>query len=400
MEDNKDDKIQKKQSLSDSPQPSESENKKADKEEDKKIEERSVEQPAKKRNPKLLIAIVAAVSVVVVCGIAFASCNSKRSEKPAEPTATATAKATLYDSARDVTLLDKDGKETSDKITVATVKKSEATPSALTDWYFDHVKSGGYKYGVLNFSDDTGKGIYADSTGIYESELKQDSVTKDYAKPADSDKVYSINESSKTIKKEVTAKSTASPSASAEASPSAEATKEETASDQQTQQNNSSQSATQSQTQHSASKSSSQSKPAQNNTAPKQTCVTKTRQVQTGTQTIHHDAVTHVVHHDAVTHVVHHPAVTHGAVRCNTCGKVFDTSASGDPTAAIDEWSNHVDRDHNGAGGRYSVISITDSQAWDETVVDQGAWDETVVDQGAWDEQVPVYSSEPYQECN
>ena len=351
------------------------------------------------KNSKLLIAIAAAVSVAVVCGIAFSSCNSKRSEKPAESTATATAKATLYDNARDVTLLDKDGKQTSDKITVATVKKSEATPSALTDWYFDHVKSGGYKYGILNFSDDAGKGIYADSTGIYESELKQDSVTKDYAKPADADKVYSINESSKTIKKEAAAKPTASPSASAEASPSAKANKEETASNEQVSQNNSSQSAAQSQAQHSAPKSSSQSKPAQNNTAPKQTCVTKTRQKQTGTQTIHHDAVTHVVHHDAVTHVVHHPAVTHGGIKCNVCGRVFDVNDYGSPDAAGEAFGVHVRTDHKG-GGSYTVISITDSQAWDETVVDQGAYDETVVDQGAWDEQVPVYSSEPYQECN
>lgn len=398
MEDNKDDKIQKEQSLSTESQPSESENKKADKEEDKKIEERSVEQPVKKRNPKLLIAIVAAVSVAVICGVVFASCNGKKAEASVEPTATATVKATLYDNARDVTLLDKDGKQTSDKITVATVKKSEATPSALTDWYFDHVKPGGYKYGILNFSDDTGKGIYADSTGIYESDLKQDSATKDYAKPADSDKVYSINESSKAIKKEAAAKSTASTSASAEASPSADANKEETASNQQTQQNNSSQSASQSQPQHSASKPATQSKPTQNNAAPKQTCVTKTRQVQTGTQTIHHDAVTHVVHHDAVTHVVHHPAATHDVIKCSACGKTFDANAYGGSDAAIDACIDHAMASHPGAS--YSVITVADSQAWDETVVDQGAWDETVVDQGAWDEQVPVYSSEPYQECN
>lgn len=400
MEDNKDDKIQKEQSLNTESQPSESENKKADKEEDKKAGEQSVEQPAKKRNPKLLIAIVAAVSVAVVCGIAFASCNGKKTGAPAEPTATATAKATLYDNARDVTLLDKDGKQTSDKITVATVKKSEATPSALTDWYFDHVKPGGYKYGILNFSDDTGKGIYADSTGIYESELKQDSATKDYAKPADSDKVYSINESSKTLKTETVSKPTASPSATAKASASAETNKEESASNEQASPNNNSQFAAQSQPQRSTSKSSSQYKPAQNNTAPKQTCVTKTRQVQTGTQTVHHDAVTHVVHHDAVTHVVSHPAVTHDAIRCNACGKLFDVNAYGSPTAAIEAWSAHIDNDHNGAGGSYSAVPVVDSPSWVETVTDQAAYDETVVDQGAWDEQVPVYSSEPYQECN
>lgn len=157
-----------------------------------------------------------AAALLIAC-IGFASCNAGGSSKAtASATPTASAKAeTLYANAKDVTLLDANGKETTDKITVATVKKADATQASLKDWYFNYVVKGGYKYGILKFSDESGKGIYADSTGIYEDELKEDTATKGYTKPADSDLVYTIDTSKKTLTKKASASASAEASASA-----------------------------------------------------------------------------------------------------------------------------------------------------------------------------------------
>ena len=141
-----------------------------------------------------------AAALLIAC-IGFASCNansSSKAEATATPTATAKAES-LFADAKEVTLLDANGKETTDKITVATVKKAEATKAGLKDWYFNHVVKGGYKYGILKYSDDSDKGIYADSTGIYEGELKEDTATKGYAKPADTSLIYTVDTSKKTL---------------------------------------------------------------------------------------------------------------------------------------------------------------------------------------------------------
>ena len=157
-----------------------------------------------------------AAALLIAC-IGFASCNaggSSKAEATATPTATAKAES-LFADAKEVTLLDANGKETTDKITVATVKKAEATQASLKDWYFNHVVKDGYKYGVLKFSDESGKGIYADSTGIYEGDLKEDTAKKGYTKPAESDLVYTIDTSKKTLTKKAGASASAEASASA-----------------------------------------------------------------------------------------------------------------------------------------------------------------------------------------
>ena len=168
---------------------------------------------SKKSAYKIVGGCVAA-ALIVAC-IGFASCNATGgSAAKATPSASVEAK-TLYANAKDVTLLDANGKETTDKITVATVKKADATQASLKDWYFNHVVKGGYKYGVLKFSDESGKGIYADSTGIYEGELKEDTATKGYAKPDESKLVYTIDTSKKTLTKKASASASAEASASA-----------------------------------------------------------------------------------------------------------------------------------------------------------------------------------------
>ncbi|MDY3931174.1 MAG: hypothetical protein SOZ08_05705, partial [Erysipelotrichaceae bacterium] len=159
-----------------------------------------------------------AAALLIAC-IGFASCNansSSKAEATATPTATAKAES-LFADAKEVTLLDANGKETTDKITVATVKKAEATKAGLKDWYFNHVVKGGYKYGILKFSDESGKGIYADSTGIYEGELKEDTATKGYTKPADTSLIYTVDVAKKTLDSAKKSESSAAPKATASA---------------------------------------------------------------------------------------------------------------------------------------------------------------------------------------
>lgn len=357
-----------------------------------------------KQHPKAFkIGVAVVAAALVICCISLASCSHEKPETAAKPTASATASVEpeLAKNAQDVTLLDSDGKETKNKITVATVKKADATPSALTDWYYEHVVTGNYKYGILKYSDEAGKGIYADSTGIYESDLKADDTTKGYTKPADTDKVYTLNPGSKTIR--AVAKASASAETTAEATATPEASESnnsgsETASNsgssnsgsqsQQSQKSNGgSQSSRGGSSQSSQSGSSGSSSGNTSNTA-KQTC-----------RVVHHDAVTHeepvyqTVHHDAVTHVVHHDAVTHGAYECAACHQQFSDKDYGSRAAALSELLHHITTSHPGAS--YSVVSITDSPAYDETIVDQDAYDETVqtgtqtvIDQAAYDETV------------
>ena len=158
--------------------------------------------PAVKKNHSYIVIgeCLAGAAIVITC-IGFASCsNPSPVEASATASPTASAKAvSLYDNAKDVTLLDSSGKETADKISVASVKKSDVNKSDLQDWFFNNVVKNGYKYGILKYTDDSGKGIYADSTGIYEAELKEDTATKGYAKPADTSLIYTVDTSKKTL---------------------------------------------------------------------------------------------------------------------------------------------------------------------------------------------------------
>ncbi len=159
-----------------------------------------------------------AAALLIAC-IGFASCNANSSSKAeASPSPTASVKAeTLFADAKEVTLLDANGKETTDKITVATVKKAEATKAGLKDWYFNHVVKGGYKYGILKYTDDSGKGIYADSTGIYEAELKEDTATRGYTKPADTNLIYTVDTAKKILDSAKKSETSAAPKATTSA---------------------------------------------------------------------------------------------------------------------------------------------------------------------------------------
>ena len=260
-----------------------------------------------------------AAALLIAC-IGFASCNansSSKAEATATPTATVKAES-LFADAKEVTLLDANGKETTDKITVATVKKAEATKAGLKDWYFNHVVKDGYKYGILKYTDDSGKGIYADSTGIYEAELKEDTATKGYTKPADTSLIYTVDTVKKTLDSAKKSEASATPE-STESADAAEAKEEkgDTAADNSS--NTSSDSGMSGSTVSQGSKpaggsSNSSSGSTSSNTSgsssKSQTC-----------KTVHHDATGHY------------------------------------ENTTTQQW-------------------VQDSAAWDETVVDQAAWTE------------------------
>lgn len=276
--------------------------------------------PKKKQSYKIVGGCVAA-ALLIAC-IGFASCNansSSKAEATATPTATAKAES-LFADAKEVTLLDANGKETTDKITVATVKKAEATKADLQDWYYNDVVKNGYKYGILKYTDDSGKGIYADSTGIYEAELKEDTATRGYTKPADTSLIYTVDASKKTLDSAKKSGSSAAPKATASAD--AAAAKEEkgdTAAD--TGSNTSSDSG---KSGSSASQGSKLAGGSSNSSSGSKTSNTSGSSSKSQTcKTVHHDATGHY------------------------------------ENTTTQQW-------------------VQDSAAWDETVVDQAAWDEQV----------------------
>lgn len=275
---------------------------------------------SKKKAYRIVGGCVAA-ALLIAC-IGFASCNAGGSSKAAgSPSPTASVKAeTLFANAKEVTLLDANGKETTDKIMVASVKKADTTQASLKDWYFNHVVKGGYKYGILKYTDDSGKGIYADSTGIYEGELKEDTATKGYTKPADTSLIYTVDTSKKTLDSAKKSDSSATPKATASAD-AAEAKEEKGDTAADTGSNTSSDSG------KSGSTASQGSKPAggsSNSSSGNKTSNTSGSSSKSQTcKTVHHDATGHY------------------------------------ENTTTQQW-------------------VQDSAAWDETVVDQAAWDEQV----------------------
>lgn len=159
----------------------------------------------------------------------------------------------------------------------------------------------------------------------------------------------------------------------------------------------------------------------------------------THTETVEHEATGHWVDVPAVTHVVHHDAVTHeeqkwvvdkaawtetkykSVVVCNDCGKQFDT---------YDAWKAHQKAQMRAAiaaqeagetytgpqcgaygsrqvadgtiehpeEGHYENVTITDSEAWDETVTDKPASREYVIDKAAWTETITVTDKAAWEE--
>lgn len=339
---------------------------------------------SKKKAYKIVGGCVSA-ALLIAC-IGFASCNansSSKAEATATPTATAKAES-LFADAKDVTLLDANGKETTDKITVATVKKAEATKAGLKDWYFNHVVKGGYKYGILKYTDDSGKGIYADSTGIYEAELKEDTATKGYTKPADTDLVYKVDTSKKTLDSAKMSEPSVSPEATASAD-TAEAKEEnkDTAAD-----NGSKASSESGKSGNSGTSSSNASKPAGGSSnsssgSKSQTC-----------KTVHHDATGH--YENTTTQqwvqdsaawdetVVDQAAWTEpGYQICNGCG--YKTTSDADIAEhCIDEGSTY----RYVASVYHPAVTHTvhhDATGHNEPVVTGQQW---VQDSAAWDEKV------------
>lgn len=366
----------------------------------------------KKKHSYIVIGECLAGAAIVIACIGFASCSDPSpvvASATASPTASAKA-VSLYDNAKDTALLDSSGKETDDKITVCSVKESDVNKSDLADWYFNHVAKDGYKYGILKFTDAPGKGVYADSTAIYEGDLKEDTATKGYTKPADTDLVYKVDSSKKTFTPANKEKSSAFPEAPASAETAD--TKEEkgdTAADT----GSSKASSESGKSGNSGTSSSNASKPAGGSSASSSSGKSSSGSNKSSSgsgktsctpYTIHHDAVTHqettytTVHHDAVTTqqwVEESPAwdeqVPTGEYQY-VCGVCHQTFSSDD---ALDQ---HFGTVHNWQGNYWSEPIYTsvhhEAKGHYETVVTQAAYDEqvpsgtkTVVDQAAWDEQ-------------
>ena len=342
-----------------------------------------------------------AAALLIAC-IGFASCNANSSSKAeASPSPTASVKAeTLFADAKEVTLLDANGKETTDKITVATVKKAEATKAGLQDWYFNHVVKGGYKYGILKYTDDSGKGIYADSTGIYEGELKEDTATQGYAKPADTSLIYTVDTVKKTLDSAKKSEANATPE-STESADAAEAKEEkgDTAADNSSNtSSNSGNSASSSNSGKSGSTASQGSKPAggsSNSSSGSNTSNTSGSSSKSQTcRTVHHDATGHYENvtsqqwvQDTAAYdetVVDQAAYNDpGYYKCNYCGYT---------TSDINDIYDHCEQDmgtfshiagtyhpavthtvHHDATGHYETVVtgqqwVQDSAAYDETV--------------------------------
>lgn len=352
-----------------------------------------------------------AAALLIAC-IGFASCNansSSKAEATATPTATAKAES-LFADAKEVTLLDANGKETTDKITVATVKKAEATKAGLKDWYFNHVVKGGYKYGILKYTDDSGKGIYADSTGIYEAELKEDTATKGYTKPADTDLIYTVDTTKKTLDSAKKSESSATPEATASAN-TADAKEENKDTAADTGSNTSSESGKSG----NSGTSSNASKPAGGASASNSSGKSSSGSNKSSSGSGKTSCTPYTIHHDATGHyentttqqwvqdsaawdetVVDSPAwdeqvdTGEAVYVCNQdgCGQQFNT---------LSEWRSHHYSVHNGIGGYYPAPKYTtvhhdavthvvhhDATGHYEPVVTGQQW---VQDSAAWDEQ-------------
>lgn len=342
-----------------------------------------------------------AAALLIAC-IGFASCNAGGSSKAAaSPSPTASVKAeTLFANAKEVTLLDANGKETTDKITVASVKKADTTQASLKDWYFNHVVKGGYKYGILKYTDDSGKGIYADSTGIYEGNLKEDTATKGYAKPADTSLIYTVDVAKKTLDSVKKSESSVTPESTASAD-AAEAKEEKGDTAADTGSNTSSDSgnsAVSSNSGKSGSTVSQGSKPAvssSNSSSGSKSSNTSGNSSKSQTcKTVHHDATGH--YENTTTQqwvqdsaawdetVVDQEAWTEpGYQICNGCG--YKTTSDADIAEhCIDEGSTYryvasvyhpavTHTVHHDATGHYETVVtgqqwVQDSAAYDETV--------------------------------
>ena len=364
--------------------------------------------PAVKKNHSYIVIgeCLAGAAIVITC-IGFASCsNPSPVEASATASPTASAKAvSLYDNAKDVTLLDSSGKETADKISVASVKKSDVNKSDLQDWFFNNVVKNGYKYGILKYTDDSGKGIYADSTGIYEAELKEDTATKGYTKPADTSRIYTVDTSKKTLDSAKKSEASATPESTASADTSeAKEEKGDTAADTVSNTSSGSGNSTGSSNSGKSGSTVSQgSKPASSSSNSSSGSSSKSQTCKT----VHHDATGHyentttqqwVQDSAAWDETVVDQAAWDEQVDTGEAVYVCNQDGCGQQFNTLNEWRNHHYSVHNGVGGYYpapkyvtvhhdAVTHVVhhDATGHYETVVTGQQW---VQDSAAWDETV------------
>lgn len=144
----------------------------------------------------------------------------------------------------------------------------------------------------------------------------------------------------------------------------------------------------------------------------------------THTETVEHEATGHWVDVPAVTHVVHHDAVTHteqkwvvdkaawsegvyeSVIVC-ACGAEF-SSMSAIKAHVLKETEGYhgsygsverlVKTIEHPEEGHYENVTITDSEAWDETVIDKAASRDYVIDKAAWTETITVTDKAAWEE--
>ena len=340
--------------------------------------------PKKKHSYIVIGECLVGAAIVIAC-IGFASCSDPSpvvASATASPTASAKA-VSLYDNAEDVTLLDSSGKETADKISVASVNKSDVNKSDLQDWYYNDVVKNGYKYGILKYTDDSGKGIYADSTGIFEAELKEDTATRGYTKPADTSLIYTVDTSKKTLDSAKKSESSATPEATAPAD-AAEAKEEKGDTAADTGSNTSTDSG------NSGSTVSQGSKPAggsSNSSSGSNTSNTSGSSSKSQTcKTVHHDATGHYENTTTQqwvqdTAAYDEPVYTWmPRLVCKKCGYTTDNvddmiihASDEGSTYYNDPYQVQTGTIHHDATGHYETVVtgqqwVQDSAAYDETV--------------------------------
>lgn len=249
-----------------------------------------------------------------------------------------------YSSAEEFEIKDKEGKVTG-KYSVLTVKKADVTNDALEDWYNSYVAEGNYKYAVIVFVDEEGKGIYADSKNVYVNTDLSEAKDGGYTEP-ESDPTYAVDDGKLDVTEKELNKDTEEESGD----------KDSSKNEEKKTSNNKDSASTSSNKESSSNKDSSKASGSSNTGS------------STGTK----------------------PSG-------NTSSSKPSTNTGG--SSSGNQSTNTKPTDPNAGKTKVWVV---DTPAWDETVVVTPAWTEekVVVDTPAWDETVVVQEGYSVTICN
>ena len=253
-----------------------------------------------------------------------------------------------YSTAQEFEIKDKEGKVTG-KYSVMTVNKVDVTTDALEDWYNSYVAEGNYKYAVIVFVDEEGKGIYADSKNVYVNTDLSEAKDGGYTEP-ESDPTYAVDDGKLDVTEKELNKDTEEESGDKDSSKNEEKKDDKNTSDSKDS------ASTSSNKESSSNKDSSKASGSSN----------------TGTS-------------------------TSSKPSGNTSSSKPSTNTGG--SSSGNQSTNTKPTDPNAGKTKVWVV---DTPAWDETVVVTPAWTEnvTVVDTPAWDETVVITPSYDVTTCN